>query len=518
MRKLTLILALAVVMTATSYAGGLVTNTNQSAAWVRLLVRDASTGIDAVYYNPAGLAYLPNGFHFSLNNQFITQNKDVTNSFSFLNQAKYHGAVSAPLFPGVYAAYKMNKIAISFGFNPIGGGGGASYEDGIPMFALPISTLVPSLSSLGATDYSYDVNFEGTSVYFGAQLGLTYALTDMISVYAGGRYVFATNNYSGFLKDVNVIVGGNPIPPGTLLTNTANTLYGTAASLQPIIDGGGGGLTLAQAYGGGIIDEPTYNALTAGATSIGLDPATASIAVIQGGFTAAGDNTAAQATAVTALTADQEVDAKQTGSGFAPILGVHFRPSEKFDLAVKYEFRTKMTLTNETKVDGTGMFPDGGEVASDMPAMLSVGANFKPFEKLTLSGGFHYYFDKTADYGRDLPNDQIIDKNYWEAGLGVEYMLSDKFGVSLGFLRAQTGVNNDYQSDLTYSLTSNTIGGGIVYSLNDRMALNLGVGYAMYDEGKVDYSYTMPDLSTVPYTNTYYKDALFVGLGLDFSF
>lgn len=68
MRKLTLIFVLAVFLSASSYSGGLVTNTNQSAAWVRLLVRDASLGIDAVYYNPAGLGYLSNGFHLSLNN------------------------------------------------------------------------------------------------------------------------------------------------------------------------------------------------------------------------------------------------------------------------------------------------------------------------------------------------------------------------------------------------------------------------------------------------------------------
>jgi len=30
-----------------AFAGGLVTNTNQSAAWSRMLVRDASTSIDA---------------------------------------------------------------------------------------------------------------------------------------------------------------------------------------------------------------------------------------------------------------------------------------------------------------------------------------------------------------------------------------------------------------------------------------------------------------------------------------
>ncbi|NTV78917.1 MAG: hypothetical protein HGA25_07260, partial [Clostridiales bacterium] len=43
-------------------AGGLVTNTNQSAMYTRLQNRNASTDIDAVYFNPAGLTKLGNGF------------------------------------------------------------------------------------------------------------------------------------------------------------------------------------------------------------------------------------------------------------------------------------------------------------------------------------------------------------------------------------------------------------------------------------------------------------------------
>jgi len=39
-------------------AGGIVTNTNQSATYIRMLARDASTSIDAVYFNPAGMVKL----------------------------------------------------------------------------------------------------------------------------------------------------------------------------------------------------------------------------------------------------------------------------------------------------------------------------------------------------------------------------------------------------------------------------------------------------------------------------
>ena len=53
------------------FAGGLLTNFNQSAQYQRMLSRNASLDVDAVFYNPAGLVKLENGWHFSLSSQSI---------------------------------------------------------------------------------------------------------------------------------------------------------------------------------------------------------------------------------------------------------------------------------------------------------------------------------------------------------------------------------------------------------------------------------------------------------------
>ena len=45
MKKLLLILTCALLFPYLSNAGGIVTNTNQSATWVRTMVRDASTAL-----------------------------------------------------------------------------------------------------------------------------------------------------------------------------------------------------------------------------------------------------------------------------------------------------------------------------------------------------------------------------------------------------------------------------------------------------------------------------------------
>jgi long-subunit fatty acid transport protein len=257
MKKLLTLIA-AILIAGSIYAGGLVTNTNHSGLYTRLLSRNASTLIDAVYYNPAGLTKLGNGIYFSLNNQLVWQNRSVLNNYTSLTGTpkEYEGKISAPFFPAIYAAANFGRLSVSAGFNPIGGGGGAKYETGLPSFEMPISDLVPSLISQGipTTQYAADIFFEGTSVYMGYQVNLVYKLNDMISVGAGVRLVTAKNTYNGSLLNISV----NPNFPtfgsqfnGTMVKATTffnagaaffNTLpaqaTGAATQLLPIISGG----------------------------------------------------------------------------------------------------------------------------------------------------------------------------------------------------------------------------------------------------------------------------------------
>ena len=62
MKKLLLCCVVLAASFSAVLAGGLVTNTNQSAAFLRNPARDATIELDAVYYNPAGVAFLKKGF------------------------------------------------------------------------------------------------------------------------------------------------------------------------------------------------------------------------------------------------------------------------------------------------------------------------------------------------------------------------------------------------------------------------------------------------------------------------
>lgn len=527
-----------------AFAGGLVTNTNQSATWARMLVRDASTSIDAVYYNPAGLTKLSDGFHMSISNQSIFQNRTLTNSFAPLNNSEFEGKVNAPFFPNFYAAYKTGKMAFSLGFTPIGGGGSAAYDAGVPMIEMPFSSLVPTFSSYGVSGYSLATNFEGSSVYFGIQGGISYAINDMISIYAGARYVWAKNTYKGAVSDVTLETTSGAVRADAFLTGLADQatagatqLYGTATAMDPLITGFGGTTTFDQAIAATAGDPATQAQITAlrdGLTGLGQTNAgSLSLAQGQGTYNAYADGYTAQAAQLNGsavLMADQEADVEQTGNGVTPIVGVNLAFMEdKLNIGIKYEFQTNMELTNKTPVgkgftmglnpDGSRieMFPDGAVTNADIPAQLSIGINYKLTDDFSAQVGYHTYFDKKTGWGEV---EGLIDNNYWEMGLGLEYNISEQLLISGGFLRAQSGVNKlAYNDDISYSLSSNTFGIGGAYKINDMLTLQFGGYYTAYEKDSQSYTYEFADgVTTLPYNQEYAKTNMAFAIGLDFTF
>jgi long-chain fatty acid transport protein len=525
--------------TGTLFAGGVVTNTNQSAAWVRLLARDASTEADAVYFNPAGVMKMANGFHFSISNQTIFENREVENFYKGpgdsygLNQSLYKGTIFAPVFPSIYATYKMDKFGFSFGFNPIGGGGGAKYSKGLPSFELAVSDLVPALASQGATAYRLNTYFKGTSVFFGFQGAVSYKINDMISVAGGIRYVTAKNTYNGYLNNVEINLGTNDTPAwiraDAIMKGIAGNASTAAASTSALVGAGAGSLTLAQAEAATIITTQQRMQLEGALTAFG-SPTNIPIAQADAVFKGA----AAKYTLTGKLLRDQSADVTQTGSGFAPFLSVNISPLENLNIGIKYEFATKLELKNKTVKDFTTaytsltdsvtMFPNGEKIRSDLPAMLSVGVAYGITPKLNLSVGVHYYWDKNANYGHQVDgvyvsNKEIFTKNYYELAAGLEYKINKMFLVSGGYLYSKTGVNKDYQSDLTNSLTSSSVGIGGAIDILENLRINLGFLYAFYDKGgKTINHFFSPTGDTIPAQETYKKDNKVIAIGVDFSF
>lgn len=518
------------------FAGGLVTNTNQSASWVRMPSQNGAISISSVYFNPAGLMKLDNGIHFSISNQIIKQNRKIENFYTGpdgltgLNQSLFEGEVFAPLFPSIYAVYKRDKLALSFGVNPIGGGGSAKYSKGLPSIEMKPSDLVygfnPTGNPEGVTGYQLSSSFDGSSVFMGYQAGISFDVSDNVSLYAGLRYVTARNTYNGYIKDIEVFNFGNSgawTRADALLTGIANSATSGADNLQAAITGG-------LITGGSALADPTAIAVLQqmGTYTVGMTNTQALTAFRGAAFKY--NNSAV-------LVGDQEADVEETGSGITPIFGINIAASDMVNIALKLEFPTYIELTRATAKDvQTGwltpndtipdtMFPDGNKYQSDMPAMISAGIDVKPFNKLTISLSGNYFFDlfEKISYGKTIyreyvRNYSVIDKNTYEVAGGLAFQVTDKLLVSGGYLKTINSVNSYYQSDVSYSLSSQTIGFGGAFNIGGKTQFNIGVGYTMYEDDYRVIRYPITKSFVLYPKETYYKDNLFVGIGLDFSF
>lgn len=526
------------------FAGGLLTNGNQSAQYIRMLSRNASTSVDAVYFNPAGLMKMDNGFYVSIQSQSLFQSKTVESGFPLLNSSEYEGKLVVPVFPTAFAVYKKDRFALSLGFGPNSGGGSVEFEKGLPSFEKDISTLVPKLAGLSklgknVSGYNVDINFKGESVFWGIQGGASFKVNDKFSVYGGLRYVPATTKYNGYLKNISVNVNGQMKNAATFLTGEVAPLIqgaaaqasGAATSVQPLITAGAGSFNLAQVQGAGYINSATRTQLEQGLLGLGVTQAAINqmnISQIQAAFNTGAASLNGQATGMIATAAslnDKLVDVEQTGTGYTPILGLNISPAEGLNIGVKYEFKTKLTLTNATVVDGTGLFPDKKETDSDLPSLFSIGADYKLTKKFDLSLSFNSYRDKGVDWGTNVYKEpRTIASNLWEVSIGGQYQWTEKIAVSMGYLHTEVGISKQFLSDFSYYNSGDTFGGGFEWKPTERFTVDAGVLYTAYaNETKtfgVPADLINPASNSVynPYTETYKKSNLGFAIGLGYRF
>ena len=468
MRKLVFFCTLCIVYLSAA-AGGLVTNQNQSAAYIRMLARGASTGADAVFYNPAGTMAFGEGFTLSFSNQFIWQSRTISDANPALNRSEFKGELQVPFFPSLYAAYKTGDWTFSLGFNPSAGGGSVKFDEGLPMIESPISMLPAALFSatgIPVSKYALQSSLDGMSISYGVQAGATYKIGDVLGVYGGVRMLMTNNKYEGYLNNVQI----NPYLP---------------------LMGFNGGMTVAQ---------PFFNTMSGYLASIGQT------------------ENAARMAALASQVANQKLDVKQKGTGFTPVIGAHLRLGG-FDLGVRYEFNTKITVKNNTASDVSDMFPDGLELRADVPAVLSIGLGYDVVPEVKMSLTYLQYFDKQANMetwnsARQTKFNKMdfIEKNTCEIMAGTEWKVSDKLLLSLGYQFTfvyPSDVYGGYQSDISHSLSNYSMGLGAAYKICDKLTINVGCLASIYDKFTVNADNFM---------RTYDRSTQSLALGIDYSF
>ncbi len=468
-KRLILGLACATLSTASVCAGGLLTNTNQNAAFLRQLSQDAIIDITGAYMNPAGVAFLDNGFHFSFNVQNARQNRDITTTFPLFayntdNTSathKFEGDAKAPAIPSFHLAYVKDKWSVAASFALIGGGGKCEFDNGLGSFeALYSSSIVPSVSSaiagaglsdhLGFGGYSINSYMKGRQYFFGLSIGGTYKITDNIAGFVGIRGVYASCNYNGWVEDISA----------TLVAKDA----------------------IGQAY------------LPAMQTAV---------------------NETLEKTAIS-------LNTDQTGFGVTPIIGIDWKINEHWNVAAKYEFKTRMRLKNKSEMNDyatqvaqtnsvLGQFADGEKVASDIPAFLTFGAQYSPISPLRINAGFHFYDDKHAKQFGDKQN--YIKGGTIEVTAGAEYDICRYVTVSAGWQNTNYDLEDAYMSDLSFTTSSNSIGFGARVNVTKRTSIDLGYMTTLYKTRDV-----VTETAAGNKTDHYYRTNHVFGVGVNIAF
>lgn len=509
-------LTAAIASSSVSFAGGLLTNTNQNVAFNRMMSREASIGIDGVYYNPAGVVFLGEGHHLSLNWQLAYQTRIIKNGYDLfknnvnnpITPREFKGEAFAPVIPSLQYAYNKGRWSFQANLALTGGGGKCTFDNGLGSFEKIVGeTAMGACGLAGAVDgaakgalgaaypknifsemfgsdgkYSYDSYMHGRQYYYGISIGAAYKVSDSFSAFAGMRTVYASCNYYGYVRDIKV---GN---------------------------------------------TPLYTV---------LDPTKTDAA-------------------------DILLSCDQTGLGFTPIIGIDYKTG-RWNFSAKYEFKTRMRLKNksvnqapsignlagnlrtaliakgvpEVVVDNkilgdpkvqavmlgikskfdtalgeaVGEYEDGKKIAGDIPAYLTLGAGYAPTDDLRINVGFHWFDDKNATSYNN--RNKKLDRGTLEYNAGAEYDINKRLTVSAGWQCTSYGLSDEYMDDKSFVVSSNSVGVGGVIRLTSRMKLNVAYFHTFYEHKKTS------EKSTViagDYTSDYTRNNNVFGVGLDVKF
>lgn len=440
MRKISLIGLVMLIVSIPTFAGDYLTNTNQHATYLRMVARGASIDVDGVYYNPAGLAFLPkDGVQLSLTVQSAFQKRmiDATSSLWTMDgknsTRNYEGKASAPVIPSFHGVWKTGKWAVSGAFSITGGGGKASFDRGLPMFDAGAIGMVTkeSMGLLKPSMYNINSAMEGRQYIFGAQLGLSRKINDHIAVYVGARMNYFTGGYKGFL---NI----------SLKDGVADKLV--LGMIGQLVQGG---MPLEQAQQ--VVSQK------AGEMMKKLDDSKI------------------------------DLDCDQTGWGLTPILGVDVKFG-KLNLAAKYEFKANMNIENDTRTlnypQGAepfmAPFKDGVNTPSDIPAFLSVAAGYEFLPCLRASVEYHFFDDKHAGMAGGKEN--YLKHGTHEYLAGVEWDIDKFMTVSGGFQKTNYGLSDEFQGDTSFSCDSYSLGFGARLNLTKALSVDVAYFWSKYSD------------------------------------
>ena len=493
MKTKAILAGLVLATTTTAQAGGILTNTNQSIDFLRNPARDAAIGLDGVYSNPAGVAFMPEGFHLGINWQYAHQTRTITSTNPVFalgrrNEGKaektFEGVADAPFIPSLQAAYNKGNWSLQFNFSIPGGGGACEFSDGLGSFESTVGGIARQLQPLGAQGYDMDGYMQGRQYYFGFQLGSAYKINENLAVYGGFRILYGTATYKAKISNIMVKLANNSY------IDFGSFLEGAVTTVDAGLDQVAAGIAQYEAAGASAPEQLTQQQAQLEATKASLN-------------------------ALQKYSEGVNLLCNQSSVGIAPVLGIDYKFGN-FNFAAKYEFKTEIHMKNESTVNqaseiaAVNKFRDGENINEDQPAQLALGAQWSPIEPVRINAGWHHYFDKQTSWYNN--SQELLSHDSNEFLLGGEWDVNDRVTVSLGGQLTRYGLTDQYMNDMSFVVNSYSIGFGTNFKANEHVTLKAGyfqTNYTNYDRITQD----NPRISDT-FTRTNYV----IGLGCDLTF
>lgn len=539
----TVCLTAAIASSSATFAGGLLTNTNQHVAFNRMMSREASIGIDGVYYNPAGVVFMGEGNHLAINWQLAYQTRTIKNDYKlFTNNVNnpttprdFKGKAFAPVIPSFQYAYNKGRWSFQGNFALTGGGGKCTFDNGLGSFEkivgetamgaiglakavdhaansilvpgypqdptkfIPMFTSDKAFGSKGS--YSFNSYMHGRQYYFGLSAGAAYKVNDNFSVYAGLRGIYATCNYYGYVEDIKV---GN-MPLYQVLDPTKEN----AANIELSCDQSGIGFTpmLAVDYKTGRWNfSAKYEfktRLRLKNKSVNQLPSIGNLddnlknqmnKLFTGTFMAAGmpqEQAMIKAEqASQAVLADQKVVATTA--------------------ALKQQFDSKIN-------EAIGEYADGKKIAGDIPSLLTVGVGYSPIDELHINVGFHWFDDYNAT-SHNNRNKLLKKRGTLEFNAGIEYDVTKKITVSTGWQNTNYGLTDEYMDDKSFVVSSNSVGVGGVYHITKKLDFTVAYFHTFYNHVKTSETVTLAPGVSNTYNSDYTRNNNAFAAGVNITF
>ena len=186
-----------------------------------------------------------------------------------------------------------------------------------------------------------------------------------------------------------------------------------------------------------------------------------------------------------------EIKYDASGYGLGGIFGINVVDLvPNFRFSAQYQTITKLEIEFDTvkgPMASSFAIVEGKKFKNDLPAVLNLGVAYQPVDNLDFSVSYSHYFNTQATMQNPLGKNDLDYKDSWELGIGCDWQVTEKIGLSGGFMYSHQGTKTDVNSAFNPVLDSFVAGCGIEYQFTKQIMTTLAYMHCRYIND--DYKY-----------------------------